>query len=199
MAYQCTTVWWADSLGWYAVTFGWMNVYFLNAVQHFLSSCHTDLCGQEEWPLNSQSIYKNIFIGCKAMPWKYQCCLFLVLDTWCVLFSPQLGCSVTTSSMFTFILSGHFFFFSSKLTWRGGGFFQQGSLSTYSGLVPMKGHGLMGRLHLWRLWSLKTKGVPTFYQQEVFSILLGPIYQYVILIGSLINWFVIVRHGGNEF
>lgn len=116
MMCQCTTQWWAGSLGWYAMTFGWMNVYFLNAVQHFPLATQTFAVRRNDHWIPKASI--KIFYWLQSNTMKISVLLISSLRYLVCTLSPQLGCSVTRSSMFTFILSGQFFF-SSKLTWGG--------------------------------------------------------------------------------
>lgn len=179
MTYQCTTLWWADSLGWYAMTFGWVNAYFLNAVQHFPLATQTFAVRRNDHWIPKASI--KIFYWLQSNAMKISVLLISSLRYLvCTLFSSTwlLCYQIINVHIYSF---RSIFFPSSKLTWGGaegwggGRFFQQRSLSVYSRSVSRKGHGLLGRLHLWRLWSLETEGVPTFYQQEVFLILLGPI------------------------
>lgn len=174
---QGTTPWWARSLGWYAMTFGWMNVYFLNAVQHFPLATQTFAVRRNDHWIPKASI--KIFYWLQSNTMKISVLLISSLRyLMCTLFpSTWLLCyQIINVHIYSF---RSIFFFSTKLMWgRRGRFFQQRSLSTYSRLVPRKGHGLVGRVHFWRLWSLETEGIPTLCQQEAFLI-------FLIVIGTL--------------
>lgn len=112
--FQCISLWWADSLGWCAMTFGWMSTFWMP--YHFpLAKQTLAVRRNDRWiPKASIKIFycpqsRNMKISVLLIP---SCSCY----TWCVLFSSQLGCSVSRSSIITFILLGQLFF-SSKLTW----------------------------------------------------------------------------------